>query len=215
MEIIPRLTTDTLPDAASAARWRAEGIGLVHLTLDTLEGAEACLVALREAGFAGQVELTDSALAETAAERLQGLAERLFLPLDCLARPLVLMALLRRYGAFLGVSLSAEEGAVLLPQGLEPGDMRCFEIVRMLDAAGVPSLLYRDVAAECLPIGQIGRMAGEVDSHLYAAGMPDTLADLVNLSETKVRGWICPTAQVGAALYALQEGEETGCDTVG
>ena len=46
MKIIPRLTPDTLPDAALAAGWRADGVTLVHLMLDTLEGAEARVGAL-------------------------------------------------------------------------------------------------------------------------------------------------------------------------
>ena len=208
MEIIPRLTPNTLPDAATAARWRAKGIGLVHLMLDSPNGAEASLAALCEAGFAVQAELTDPTLVEEAAERLCGMAVRLFVPFDCIARPLTLMALMRRYGNWLGIALCAEEGAVRLSMAAESEDMLCWEAVGALDAAGFGCILYRDVAAESLPLGQVGRVMAETAVELYAAGLPDSPADLCRMEQMKLAGWLCSPTLLDEMLTAFAKGQD-------
>lgn len=206
MYIIPRLTPDTLPDADTAAAWRADGVTLVHLTLDALDAAADSLAALRDADFAVQVELTDQALAEEAAERLWTCAERLFVPFDIFARPRVLAALIEHYGSFLGVAIDAEEGAVRLPLSIEPNAMPPLDAVRTLEAAGVISILYRDPAAELLPMGQVADITMQTDVNFYAAGPLESLDDLVLLDQMKLMGWLCPPAKAADALCALQEG---------
>lgn len=207
MYIIPRLTPGTLPDAAAASAWRADGVTLVHLMLDTLEGADVCLDTLREAGFAVQVELTSPDAAEEAAERLWTCAERLFIPFDIFARPRVLVALIERYGSFLGIAIDAEEGAIRIPLPIELNVMPPLDAVRTLEAAGVISILYRDPAAELLPMGQVADIAMQTGVNFYAAGPLETLDSLVLLDQMKLVGWLCPPAKVADALRALREGK--------
>lgn len=206
MYIIPRLTPDTLPDTATAAAWRTEGVSLVHLMLETLDAAEDSLAALRAAGFAVQVELTDQALAEEAAERLRTTAERLFVPFDLFACPRALLALIARCGTFLGVAVDAEEGAVRIPMSIEPNAMTPLDAVRTLEMACVRSILYRDPAAECLPLGQVAEIAVKSGVNLYAGGHLDSLDDLASLDQMKLMGWLCPSPLVSDALRALREG---------
>ncbi len=207
MYIIPRLTPDTLPDAVTAAAWRADGVALVHLMLDTLTDAEAAIAALADAGFAVQVELGDRVSIEEAAEGLWTGAERLFVPFGVLARPRALSALIERWGMSLGVALSAEEGAVRDPLSAEPDAMLPLDAVRLLETAGAQTILYRDVAAECLPLGQLGALIDRSEVSFFAAGVPDETDDLAALDRMGVVGWLCPPGRVQEAICVLRKGD--------
>lgn len=212
MYIIPRLTPETLPDAATAAAWRADGVTLVHLLLDpaALDGADGCLDLLRQAGFAVQLELASPDRAEEAAERLGGRIERLFVPFDIFAKPRRLLALLAQFGSLIGMHIAAEEGAVPLPLPIEPNAMPPVDAVKTMETAGVMSILYSDPAAELLPLDQLADVAMQSDVNLFAQGRLETLDDLFTLQQMKLMGWLCPPARVAEAAAALRAGKERG-----
>ena len=210
MYIIPRLTPDTLPDAAVAAAWRDNGVTLVHLVIDSDPFVEIdkCLDVLRRAGFVVQFELTTLTGIEEAAERFGSRIARLFIPFAVFAKPSRLLALLERFGSLIGLHVAAEEGAVPLPLPIEPNAMPPVDAVKTLETAGVTSILYSDPAAELLPLGQLAEVAMQSDVNLFAKGPLETLDDLCALKQMKLMGWLCPPLRVADAAAALRKNEQ-------
>jgi len=193
---------------ATARRWESEGARMLHVVdLDgAFGGAPANFDAVRAIGDAVSIPIEfGGGLRDetTLAHVLEGPVQRAILGTKACEEEFLRMAV-ERYGDRIAVGIDARGGLVTVKGWKEFTALDASEFARQVEAAGVSTIIFTDVAADGMLEGprtaSLEAVLGAVSCGVIASGGVGSLDDITTLQRYEQDGLV--GIIIGKALYS-------------
>lgn len=188
-----------------ALRWQKEGGELLHIV--DLDGAKSGgmnnfeVISRIAAALSVPIEVGGGIRDMYAVEKmLQAGAARVILGTSALRNAEFVKSAVKAFGEKIVVGIDAKDGKVAVSGWEEISDKSALDFAKEMEACGVRTLIYTDIATDGMLKGPnlaaMSEMAAHVSIDVVASGGVSSIADLQALTKTGVEGAI-----IGKALY--------------
>ena len=188
-----------------ALRWQKEGGELLHIV--DLDGAKSGgmnnfeVISRIAAALSVPIEVGGGIRDMYAVEKmLQAGAARVILGTSALRNAEFVTSAVKAFGEKIVVGIDAKDGKVAVSGWEEISDKSALDFAKEMEACGVRTLIYTDIATDGMLKGPnlaaMSEMAAYVSIDVVASGGVSSIADLQALTKTGVEGAI-----IGKALY--------------
>ncbi|MEI6970470.1 MAG: 1-(5-phosphoribosyl)-5-[(5-phosphoribosylamino)methylideneamino]imidazole-4-carboxamide isomerase [bacterium] len=193
---------------ATARHWAADGAGMLHIV--DLDGAfqgmpvHAALIARIVSAVDIPVETGGGLRTEADIQSLVDAGvRRVILGTRACLKPDDLVPLVRRFGDRIAVGIDARDGLVSIKGWVETTAVKGVDLAVHLDAIGVKTLIYTDIATDGMLRGvnavQVAAVCRAVSCEVIASGGIASAEDICTLRDLKMPN--LTGAIVGKALY--------------